>query len=90
MKKLFFWLTAAAIVTQNSKALTLSECIQKALAQKALEIAQVQYAAGVIPNLEELDAELAAQSAETACLAVVSGYLIAKARLEKAMGEPIQ
>lgn len=61
-----------------------------ALAQKAVEIARAQYEAGVITNQDELDAELAAQAAETAYLAAVSGYLIARARLEKALGAPIE
>ncbi|HXF48046.1 MAG TPA: TolC family protein [Verrucomicrobiae bacterium] len=61
-----------------------------ALAQKALEIAKVQYEAGVITNLEELDAELSALSAQTAYFAAVSNYLIAKARLEKAAGQKIE
>ncbi len=61
-----------------------------ALAQKALEIARVQYEAGVATNLEELDAELAAQTTQTAYSTAVSSYLIAQARLEKALGAPIQ
>ena len=61
-----------------------------ALAQKAVEIARAQYEAGVITNQDELDAELAAQAAETAYLAAVSGYLIARARLEKSLGAPIE
>ncbi len=60
------------------------------LAEKALEIAKVQYEAGVITNLEELDAELSALSAQTAYFSAVSNYLIAKARLEKAVGAKIE
>lgn len=74
------------VAAENSAAL--KENI--ALAQKALEIARVQYEAGVITNLEELDAELSALSAQTAYFGSVSNYLIAKARLEKAVGAEIK
>jgi len=74
------------VASENSAAL--KENI--ALAQKALEIARVQYEAGVITNMEELDAELSALSAQTAYFASVSGYLIARARLEKAVGATIE
>ena len=83
VRQAFYELEVAA---ENSAAL--KENI--ALAQKALEIAKVQYEAGVITNLEELDAELSALSAQTAYFAAVSGYLIAKARLEKSVGQKIE
>ena len=44
----------------------------------------------MITNLEELDAELSSLSAQTAYFAAVSGYLIARARLEKAVGQKIE
>lgn len=77
---------ALEVAAENSAAL--KENI--ALAQRALEIAKTQYEAGVITNLEELDAELAVVTAQTAYYTSVSNYLIAKARLEKAAGAPIQ
>ena len=80
MKK--FWIFAILLSSVNAYALTLEECIQQ-----ALEIARVQYEAGVITHLEELDAEL---SAQTAYFAAVSGYLIARARLEKVVGQKIE
>ncbi|MCI0406436.1 MAG: TolC family protein, partial [candidate division Zixibacteria bacterium] len=83
VRQAFYELDVAA---ENSAAL--KENI--ALAEKALEIAKVQYEAGVITNLEELDAELSTLSAQTAYFSAVSNYLIAKARLEKAAGQKIE
>ncbi len=83
VRQAFYELGVAA---ENSAALKANI----ALAEKALEIARVQYEAGVITNLEELDAELSALSAQTAYFSAVSGYLIARARLEKAVGGKIE
>jgi len=56
-------------------------------AQKALEIAKVQYAEGVITSLEEMDTALALTVAQTNYLQALSDYLVAKAKYRKAIGE---
>jgi outer membrane protein TolC len=56
-------------------------------ARKALEIAKVQYAEGVITSLEEMDTQLALTIAQTNYLQALSDYSIAKARYHKAIGK---
>jgi outer membrane protein len=56
-------------------------------AEKALEIAKVQYAEGVITSLEEMDTELALTIAQTNYLQALADYLVARARYYKAIGE---
>jgi outer membrane protein TolC len=58
-----------------------------AQAKKALEIAKVQYAEGVITSLEEMDTELALTMAQTNYLQALADYLIAKAKYYKAIGK---
>jgi outer membrane protein TolC len=55
-------------------------------AKKALEIARVQYAEGVITSLEEMDTELALTIAQTNYLQALADYLVAKAKYYKARG----
>ena len=55
-------------------------------AKKALEIAKVQYAEGVITSLEEMDTELALTIAQTNYLQALSDYLVARAKYYKAIG----
>ena len=55
-------------------------------AKKALEIARVQYAEGVITSLEEMDTELALTIAQTNYLQALADYLVARARYYKAIG----
>jgi outer membrane protein TolC len=55
-------------------------------AKKALEIAKVQYAEGVITSLEEMDTELALTIAQTNYLQALADYLVARARYYKAIG----
>lgn len=56
-------------------------------AQKALEIAKVQYAEGVITSLEEMDTALALTIAQTNYLQALSDYLVAKAKYYRAIGK---
>jgi HAE1 family hydrophobic/amphiphilic exporter-1 len=56
-------------------------------AKEALRIARVQYEKGMLTNLELMDTEFALTVAETNYLQAQSDYLVAKARLEKAMGK---
>jgi len=56
-------------------------------AEKALEIAKVQYAEGVITSLEEMDTQLALTIAQTNYLQALADYLIAKAKYHKAIGK---
>ncbi|UCB51961.1 MAG: TolC family protein [Candidatus Zixiibacteriota bacterium] len=56
-------------------------------AKEALRIARVQYQKGMLTNLELMDTEFALTVAETNHLQAQSDYLIATARLEKAMGK---
>lgn len=55
-------------------------------AKKALEIAKVQYAQGVITSLEEMDTELALTVAQTNYLQALADYSVAKAKYYKAIG----
>ncbi len=55
-------------------------------AKKALEIAKVQYAEGLITSLEEMDTQLALTLAQTNYLSALTDYLIAKAKFYKAIG----
>jgi len=55
-------------------------------AKKALEIAKVQYAEGVITSLEEMDTQLALTIAQTNYLQALADYLVARARYYKAIG----
>ncbi|MGB2698633.1 MAG: TolC family protein [Candidatus Zixiibacteriota bacterium] len=56
-------------------------------AEKALEIAKVQYAEGVITSLEEMDTQLALTIAQTNYLQALADYLVARVRYYKAIGE---
>jgi outer membrane protein len=56
-------------------------------AKESLRIAKVQYERGMLTNLELMDTEFALTVAETNHLQVLSDYLIAKAKYEKAIGK---
>jgi outer membrane protein TolC len=56
-------------------------------AKKALEIAKVQYAEGVITSLEEMDTQLALTIAQINYLSALTDYVVARARYHKAIGE---
>lgn len=55
-------------------------------AEEAMSIAEKRYTSGLITNLEFMDTQLAVTQAKTAHLQALANYLIAKAKLEKAMG----
>jgi len=55
-------------------------------AKKALQIAKVQYAEGVITSLEEMDTQLALTIAQTNYLQALADYLVARARYNRAIG----
>jgi len=55
-------------------------------AKKALEIAKIQYAEGLLTSLEEMDTQLALTLAQTNYLSSLTDYLIAKAKYYKAIG----
>ena len=55
-------------------------------ANKALEIAKVQYAEGLITSLEEMDTQLALTLAQTNYLSALTDYLVATAKYNKAIG----
>ena len=55
-------------------------------AKKALDIAKVQYAQGVITSLEEMDTQLALTIAQTNYLQALADYSVAKAKYYKAIG----
>ncbi len=55
-------------------------------AEEAMGIAEKRYVSGLITNLEFMDVQLALTQAKTAYLQALANYLIAKARLTKAMG----
>jgi outer membrane protein len=56
-------------------------------AKESIRIAKVQYEKGMLTNLELMDTEFALTVAETNYLQALSDYLIAKAKLEKAIGK---
>jgi outer membrane protein TolC len=55
-------------------------------AEEAMGIAEKRYVSGLISNLEFMDTQLALTQAKTAYLQSLANYLIAKAKLIKAMG----
>jgi TolC family type I secretion outer membrane protein len=55
-------------------------------AEEAMRIAEKRYTSGMITNLEFMDAQLAVTQAKTDYLQALANYLIAKAKLIKAMG----
>jgi len=55
-------------------------------AEEAMRIAETRYISGIITNLEFMDTQLALTQAKTAYLQSLANYLIAKAKLLKAMG----
>jgi outer membrane protein len=55
-------------------------------AEEAMSIAEKRYTSGLITNLEFMDTQLAVTQAKTAHLQALANYLIAKAKLTKAMG----
>jgi len=55
-------------------------------AEEAIRIAETRYISGIITNLEFMDTQLALTQAKTAYLQALANYLIAKAKLTKAMG----
>lgn len=55
-------------------------------AEEAMRIAEKRYISGMITNLEFMDAQLAVTQAKTDYLQALANYLIAKAKLIKAMG----
>ena len=55
-------------------------------AEEAMRIAEKRYASGMITNLEFMDAQLAVTQAKTDYLQALANYLIAEAKLTKAMG----
>lgn len=59
----------------------------QAQADEAMRIAEEQYRSGVISNLEYMDTQVAQLQAHTQHLAALSGCLIARAKLAKALGQ---
>jgi TolC family type I secretion outer membrane protein len=55
-------------------------------AEEAMQIAEMRYVSGMITNLEFMDTQLALTQAKTGYLQALANYLIAKAKLIKAMG----
>lgn len=55
-------------------------------AEEAMRIAEKRYTSGMITNLEFMDAQLAVTQAKTDYLQALANYLIAEAKLTKAMG----
>ncbi|MCJ7646559.1 TolC family protein [bacterium] len=56
-------------------------------AEEAMQIAETRYVSGMITNLEFMDTQLALTQAKTAYLQALANYLIAKAKLVKAIGK---
>jgi outer membrane protein TolC len=59
-------------------------------AQEALKIAQARYESGQATNLDVLDSEVALIQAKTNKIQALHDYLVSLARLENAVGRPIQ
>lgn len=59
-------------------------------AQEDYKIAQVRYSAGVGTNLDVIDAQVALTQAKTNYIQAMYDYNTSKAKLEKAMGTPVQ
>jgi len=59
-------------------------------AREALRLAQLRYKAGLSPVIEVTDAEVALAQSRTNQVNAYYDYLLAKARLEKAVGRPAQ
>jgi outer membrane protein TolC len=61
-----------------------------AKAEEDFAIAQVRYNAGVGTNLDVIDAQLALATAKTNYIQALYDYNTGKAKLDKAMGVPVQ
>jgi len=77
----------AFLQMHSSQSLLVSQQENIMEAEEALKIAESRYAAGLITNLEYLDAQIALNRAKIDYLKTLINYLIAEARLKKATGQ---
>jgi len=79
----------AYIRMEDAKAKSISEKGTVELGREGLRLAQLRFQEGVGTQVETLDAELALTSAEVALLRALREYVVARAALEKSLGESL-